>query len=183
MKYFLDTEFIEYPNRMELISIGIKAEDGRDYYAVHTECDCSKANDWVKTNVLMKMPEYSGTSYNDLRGGNGPDRKIKTILDIKKELLFFLGTKNNVPAVCEFYGYYSNYDWVIFCWIFGHMSDLPASFPMFCMDLRQMMKERGLTDEWKDKHVPQHDEHNAREDANWNFELYKAIMAENKTIQ
>jgi hypothetical protein len=29
MKYFLDTEFIEQPNTIELISIGIVAEDGR----------------------------------------------------------------------------------------------------------------------------------------------------------
>src|SRR4051812_11038169 len=34
MKYFYDTEFLEDGQTIELISIGIVAEDGREYYAV-----------------------------------------------------------------------------------------------------------------------------------------------------
>ena len=34
MKYFYDTEFIEDGSTIELISIGVVAEDGREYYAV-----------------------------------------------------------------------------------------------------------------------------------------------------
>lgn len=33
MKYFLDTEFHEDGKTIDLISIGIVAEDGREYYA------------------------------------------------------------------------------------------------------------------------------------------------------
>ena len=37
----------------------------------------------------------------------------------------------------EFYGYYADYDWVVFCWLFGGMIDLPSGFPMYCRDLKQ----------------------------------------------
>lgn len=42
----------------------------------------------------------------------------------------------------EFYGYYSDYDWVAFCWLFGKMIDLPKGFPMYCKDLKQMLDEK-----------------------------------------
>ena len=44
-----------------------------------------------------------------------------------------------------FYGYYADYDWVIFCWIFGKMIDLPEGFPMYCNDIKQLMTEHGIT--------------------------------------
>ena len=34
MRYFYDTEFLEDGETIDLISIGIVAEDGREYYAV-----------------------------------------------------------------------------------------------------------------------------------------------------
>ena len=37
----------------------------------------------------------------------------------------------------EFYAYYADYDWVVFCWLFGKMIDLPKGFPMYCRDLKQ----------------------------------------------
>ena len=51
-KYFYDTEFIEDGKTIDLISIGIVCEDGREYYAQSVEFDESKASEWVKENVL-----------------------------------------------------------------------------------------------------------------------------------
>lgn len=42
----------------------------------------------------------------------------------------------------EFYGYYADYDWVLFCSLFGKMIDLPHDFPMYCRDLKQMLDEK-----------------------------------------
>lgn len=47
MRYFYDTEFIEDGHTIELISIGVVAEDGREYYAVSTEFDPERAGSWV----------------------------------------------------------------------------------------------------------------------------------------
>jgi hypothetical protein len=56
MKYYFDTEFIEDGKTIDLISIGIVADDGREYYAINENCDFSKASDWVKENVIAKLP-------------------------------------------------------------------------------------------------------------------------------
>ena len=47
MKYWLDTEFIERPFTIDLISIGLVAEDGREFYAESSEVDWSKASQWT----------------------------------------------------------------------------------------------------------------------------------------
>ncbi len=39
VRYFYDTEFIDNGRTIELISIGVAAEDGREYYAISTEFD------------------------------------------------------------------------------------------------------------------------------------------------
>lgn len=162
MKYFLDTEFIEYPNTIQLISIGIISEDNREYYAVNKECNCSKANDWVVKNVLNKMPEFN-SKLNLLEG--------KTLQQIKEDLKSFCK-----DDICEFYGYYSDYDWVVFCWIFGTMVELPANFPKYCIDLKQMMDQNGYTKEWKKEYCPDPiDAHNALVDAKWNKKLFELI--------
>lgn len=41
----------------------------------------------------------------------------------------------------EFYGYFCDYDWVLFCSIFGDMMSLPVGFPMYCRDLKQTLDE------------------------------------------
>lgn len=41
MKYWIDTEFIERPFTIDLISIGLVAEDGREFYAESSEVDWS----------------------------------------------------------------------------------------------------------------------------------------------
>lgn len=56
MKYFFDTEFAEDGRTIDLISIAVVAEDGREFYAVSTEFDADRCNDWVKANVLPKLP-------------------------------------------------------------------------------------------------------------------------------
>ena len=91
----------------------------------------------------------------------------------------------------HFYGYYSDYDWVVFCWLFGKMIDLPKGFPMYCIDLQQesdriynLKKEEYIEKGGKNfinkisnhlDYPKQINEHNALSDAKWNFELYKFL--------
>jgi hypothetical protein len=42
----------------------------------------------------------------------------------------------------RFCGYYSDYDWVVFCQLFGKMIDLPKGFPMYCYDLKQAFDDK-----------------------------------------
>jgi hypothetical protein len=74
----------------------------------------------------------------------------------------------------EFWGYYADYDWVAFCQLFGRMIDLPAGYPTYCRDLKQIADERGvhLSDV-----VPQETEHHALSDARWNVAAWRYLNA------
>lgn len=148
MKYFFDTEFIEDGKTIDLISIGIVRESGGSIYCISNEFDESKASDWVKENVLTKL-------------GN---QKRYSREEIKTDILNFIG--ENKP---EFWAYYADYDWVVFCQLFGTMMELPKGYPMYCNDLKQLCNSLGNPD------LGSCDAHNALEDASWCFEAYKKL--------
>lgn len=171
MKYFIDTEFHEYQKQpkilglkvgkpidtIELISIGIVAEDGREYYAVCNEFDVEAAwdNKWLRKNVLTSIwteinyvGQFSKASLKIGLQKNGKSKK-----QIAEEIKFFtskhLLSKDPLQIEAdathkEFYAYYADYDWVVFCWLFGRMIDLPKGFPMYCRDLKQCMDDKLL---------------------------------------
>ena len=163
-------------------------------------------NWWLKDNVLKPIYEeflrkrsayekqnhyglsepFSKKSMNYLLGAFGKSR-----LEIANELKQFVwrasgihdpyaitnwgDVKHRFPV--EFYGYYADYDWVVFCWLFGRMIDLPPGFPMYCKDLKQMMDERGLDGAWRTANHPDpENEHDALTDALWNRALYDKIV-------
>lgn len=173
MKYFLDTEFIEDGKTIDLISIGIVAEDGREYYAVSTEFDPSKASKWVLENVLapMGISKKGWIATPDLLS---PVQKThwsaqRSLKQIGEEILTFLDPLTHGKP--EFWGYYSDYDWVVFCQIWGTMMDLPPGFPMYCCDLKQWSDQLGASS------LPdQNDaEHNALNDARWNKQVWNFL--------
>lgn len=56
MRFWFDTEFYEDGKKIQLISIGVVAEDGRTYYAetVHASlAACS--SDWLRKNVAPHL--------------------------------------------------------------------------------------------------------------------------------
>src|SRR5215211_1680886 len=55
-RYFYDCEFIEDGRVIDLVSIGVVDERGREFYAVSTEFDGSRALPWVRRHVLDKLP-------------------------------------------------------------------------------------------------------------------------------
>lgn len=193
MKYFIDTEFIEGFHKplfgkrrhfIDLISIGIVAEDGRTYYAISNEYNYNDADRWVKDNVILSAYSESvnGDARNAMDCSNFHKHIGKSNQHIAQDLLLFFQCSEDhlfwrAPASVEIYGYYADYDWVLFCSLFGRMIDLPKGFPMYCRDLKQMMDERRLTKEWKEKNHPEpENEHNALADAIWNKELHQKIL-------
>lgn len=169
MKYFIDCEFIEDGKTIDLISIGIVAEDGREFYAQNLDCDMWKASDWVKENVFPHLQNFTSLvkfsdllhHWNDEYQGKGWYRGWlrKLTGDLKIAIIAFIGADPKP----EFWGYYADYDWVIFCQLFGTMMDLPKGFPMFCNDLRQALNDRGYYQVTQPDNMP----HNALSDARW----------------
>lgn len=306
MKYFLDTEFLEGPQQekfpislfrkqtpptIDLISIGIVAEDGREYYAISKDFNLEEAWNrfqleeqsgdmrnifpegkkvyWIRQNVLLPIWRelfFKADLDNDIYSNKQADRFCedvnlggydhyfslkslkaliskygKTNKEIAEKIIDFTkpmyrnyslegenrfthgsvgfgidplseedlnkyGYKYNYPPTNpEFYAYYADYDWVVFCWIFGKMIDLPDGFPMFCCDLKQILDEKakkfitpyciGENDEDIERmaersisgqvesfktfsNYPNQDpskSHNAIEDARWNKKLFQFL--------
>lgn len=152
MKYFIDTEFFEDGplKPVRPISLGIVCEDGREYYA-EVEQDLSDVNDWLKANVVPHL--------------HGPRR---TRQQISADVVSF------VDPTPEFWGWFSDYDWVVFCQLFGSMMGLPTHFPQFCLDLQQVA--------WREKRTPRSsfpahvgNVHNALDDARWTKSLAQKL--------
>lgn len=193
MKYFYDTEFLEGTQKsflgqskptIDLISIGIVAEDGREYYAISKDFNLKEAWNrydvkeqtpyekshgfsgrkiyWIRENVLMPIffelaeIEFHNIHFKDEWTYKGKVVDLEVFKSNKvwtsnfkwfKKLINKYGKTNKqiaqeVESFCKgdnpvFYGYYSAYDHVALCWLFGKMIDLPKGFPMYTIDLKQ----------------------------------------------
>jgi hypothetical protein len=154
MRFFFDTEFFEDGWTIDLISIGIVAEDGREYYAENTEFVRVKASAWVEENVFPHLKCFQGDfSFHKNRA------------TIAKEILGFVGREKP-----EFWAYYSAYDWVALCQLYGQMIDLPKGWPMWCRDIKQLCMSVG-----NPKLEKVAGEHNALVDARWNMAMWEKL--------
>lgn len=230
MRYFIDTEFIEGPQKtlfgytkptIDLISVGIKCEDGREYYAISKDFNLKEAWDrydvkiesvsgdqrnlfpngiekkiyWLRDNVLkpiysdlinkeldtdiiaeLEYPfSYISMKYLIKKYG----KSNKQIAEEVKEFCTYSNPKLKGLKIPEFYAYYGDYDWVVFCWLFGRMIDLPKGFPCYAKDLQQIFDDKKGLVKGRMKDQPgfpiNKGIHNALEDAKWNFELFKFL--------
>jgi hypothetical protein len=155
LRFFYDCEFIEDGRTIELVSIGVVDEGGREFYAISTEFDPSRAIGWVTRNVLDKLP--------------GPGHSAWRPRDrIRDDLLAFL-TEPNEPI--ELWAWMSAYDHVVLCQLWGDMRALPRAVPRFTHELRQR---------WEDAGSPPlpaapPDQHDALADARHNLARWHAL--------
>lgn len=153
MRYWFDTEFIDTGRVIELISIGIVAEDGREYYAISNEFNAAEANGWVKEHVLVHLPPRE-------------DPHWKSRAQIRDEVQAFMSDPSP-----EIWAYNASYDWVVLSQLFGPMTDVPRNWPNHCMDVKQWRIFLG----WP--RVPKQEGamHDAREDARWNRQVWQFL--------
>lgn len=161
MRYWLDTEFIEDGKTIELLSIGVVAEDGRELYLEDGQVDLTRASDWVRVNVVphLHFPTCD-------RGYPATSCATSSRTAIKMALLDFCDPQRYGRP--EFWGYYADYDWVVLCQLFGTMMDLPKGWPMYCRDVKQW------TDALGNPTLPVQGkgEHYALADARWTREAW-----------
>jgi len=158
LRFFYDCEFIEDGATIDLVSIGVVDETGREFYAVSTEFDPAKAIDWVRRNVLGKLPPPADPAWRSL------DR-------IRTDLLVFL-TEPGEPI--ELWAWMAAYDHVALCQLWGDMRALPRVIPRFTHELRQRWEYAGSPA------LPgaPADQHDALADARHNLERWRALSAE-----
>jgi hypothetical protein len=165
MRYFIDCEFYEDGKTVDLISIALVAEDGREFYAVSTEARLDLVSPWVREHVLPSLPLYGSKEWM-------PREKIKN------RLYRFVEGYGGTPDPPIVWGYYADYDWVCLCQLFGTMVQLPTHFPRLCYDLKQLSVDVG-----NPKNPPKPvGEHNALVDARWNRDLYAFLVAHKASL-
>lgn len=155
VNYFIDTEFIEldYRSPVELMSIGIVADDNREFYAIALDgWHPDHASEWVWKNVIAKL-------------GDVP-RLPRAV--IAGQIRALVGTDK-----ATFWGYYADYDWLLFCQLFGTMLTLPKDWPHLCMDVKQFAMHLG------NPRLPKQSaegEHNALADARHIREMHRWLL-------
>ncbi len=173
-RYFYDCEFIEDGHTIDLISIGIVAEDGRDYYAQSVAFEPSSASQWVRENVFPHLKTCSTnwpiSGFQHVSGQcRHSDCAWRWPSQIAREVLAFMDIEKYGKP--ELWGYYSAYDHVAFCQLFGTMMDLPSGFPMYTRDIKQWCDTLGnprLPEQGKG-------EHHALADARHNKVMYEFL--------
>lgn len=162
MKYFLDTEFVEDGETIMPISLALVREDGPELYIefVYDE-EKAQAHDFVRENVLPH-----------LRGQEQYTRE-----QAAERIAHFLGVGKHPAESCpddiEIWAYFADYDWVLFCQIFGTMMDLPDGCPRFCMDLMQWWTQLGRPDGVKPPKPAKI--YDALADAQWNRQFHNNL--------
>jgi hypothetical protein len=153
-RYFYDCEFIEDGRVIDLVSIGMVDEHGREFYAVSTEFDDSRALPWVRRNVLDRLPSPG-------------DRVWRSRERIRTDLYAFL---TEPGEEIELWAWYAAYDHVALAQLWGAMPALPREIPRFTKDLRQRWDDLGCP-----PLPPVTDRHDALVDARHNLQRWNAM--------
>lgn len=179
MKYFYDTEFLEDGKTIDLISIGIVAEDGREYYAVNSDMPTYRiARDpWLMENVMSSIGHEIVTT-----AGRHEDTTLKITdeaakskFDIGKEVADFLNVRRSTYDLPKLWAWYGAYDHVALAQLWGKMIHLPKGIPMWTNDLRQKIDELGVSQ--RELPAQPAGAHNALEDARWLKVRYEFVEA------
>ena len=187
MRYFLDTEFIDDGKTIDLISIGIVCEDGRELYLQSSQFTPEMASQWVKDNVIDHLkicphayPEFRRDAFTNriLHSAHGQCRFTRwtsdegecegvnedcfwrTRLQVRDEVDDFI--RKDGKSI-ELWGWCAAYDFVALCQLFGTMMDLPLGWPHYIRDIQYLLDGQSIDD----SDLPQQEgtAHNALEDA------------------
>ncbi len=162
---FYDSEFTGLHQYTSLISIGLVADNGEQFYAEFSDYNAAQCDDWIKCNVLNQtrwLQQANITPHNQYNNGLQlcvGDREYITPL-LRQWLTQFESIE--IWADCL------AYDWVLFCQLFGGALYLPDNIFYMPNDLVGLFQQHGLspeTDRLQFSDLKQPTQHNALDDA------------------
>lgn len=164
MKFFIDTEFINTGAVIDLVSIGIVCENGKELYRECCDFDPSQATPWVKANVIALLSPIPGSTRRSIA------YDVKTFIDTQCSF-------GDQVAAPEFWGDYCAFDFVLLSQLFGTFDDWPEGWPFFMHDLQQHIAWVKINPQ-SEYRLPDEIEHHALHDARSIKRQYDDIAAE-----
>lgn len=198
-RVFYDLEFLEDGRTIELISIGMCTDDGREYYAVNGDLDHHThrdpylrgisvgktpwerivEHDWLVRNVVPHLPIAGrpAATLGSVFGGKATARGVEldhTDTTVKPRQVIANEVRDFIQAAgpdVELWAWYGAYDHVGLCQLWGPMVELPTGVPMWTNDLRQERRRLG------EPEMPRQadGEHNALADARHNRDMARFL--------
>lgn len=163
MDFFLDTEFIETESTVELISLAVVADDGRELYAISTEFDASRASPWVVEHVLAKLEPRDHPAWLSRE-------------QIKNRLLALVGDES--PRFWAWGG--AAYDFWALVQLFPLAERVPDGWRYTAYDISLLVEQAGLAVNPVDPRLPQlppEAAHHALVDARWARQVHDAVAS------
>jgi hypothetical protein len=180
-RFFYDTEFIDDGKTIDLLSIGVVAEDGTEYYAVVDDLELiNRAHNhpWLRENVVPLLPVAgvwsSETDTVQWDQGHPDIGAVRSRTQIAADLQALFVPAGPWGAIgmgepCELWAWFGAYDHVALAQLFGRMIDFPPGVPMFTHELVQRWEECGHPIRPAQAAGTQH---NALADARWDRALW-----------
>lgn len=142
-KIFLDTEFLDDGERILLISLGLVAETGDEYYGISSDCDFDRvlAHRWLRDNVVPQLPLKADGDTWEWDLSHSDHKYVRPREQIAADVQTFM-TRHPDP---EIWAYFSPFDHVAMCQLYGPMSDLPPAIPGFTREHTSLPSQTGPT--------------------------------------
>lgn len=174
-----DLEFLEDGRTIELISIGMVCDDGREYYAVNADMPVKRIrkHEWLMANVVPHLPHGNGDRRSHLPRRwliDYFDPLVKSRKTIAAEVAAFIQATPDV----QLWANYGAYDHVALAQLWGRMIDLPEYVPMFTCDIQQERARLGIP--WDALPKQEDGEHNALADARHNQTVRRWLAEQEK---
>ena len=163
MRFFIDTEFIDPGNGLadvRLISLGVVADNGDEFYAIDKDYPEDLANDWVKQNVLPRVRKQR--------------QFWKSREAIAQQLQDFVDARSQPgQGRPEFWGYFCSSDWLLVGQLYGSIWERPPGWPQLCHEIATYAKVIGAS---KSSLPPMPSTaHDALVDARWTRDCFHSL--------
>ena len=153
IKVFFDTEFTGLHQNTTLVSIGLVAESGEEFYAEFSDYDKEQIDPWLKDNVIDNLiinatqeeytSEYCVTG--DTACTNFTHKSKHWFKGSKSFIAQNLTTwltwlSQKYETKVEMWSDCLSYDWVLFNDLFGHAFNIPSCVYYIPFDICTMMR-------------------------------------------
>lgn len=135
MRLFFDTEFTGLHKGTTIISMGIKAENGKTFYAEFNDYDKGQVDDWIQKNVIDNLL-HDNIDFNIMA-----DKVVYgNTRQVAKSLREWLQQFDHV----EMWSDCLAYDWILFNDLYTHAFNIPNNVYYIPFDICTLMKIKGV---------------------------------------